>query len=207
MTSQRAPGDDLPDLIARVGGGDEAAIHELLTHYLADLRDYVHQKAGRELLAKEASVDLVQSVCREVLEEAATGGFRYRDESQFRGFLFQAALNKIRGKGRFHGRQRRSSRREVQAQGLDPSAAEALFQTLRTPSRSAAEREERQRFFAAFGRLTAAQQQVIQWARIDGLSHREIGDRLGLSEGSSRQHLARALARLASLACDPGTSS
>ena len=200
MSGPPSPRDGVPALLARVGSGDEVAARELLTRYLDALRDYVRQKAGRELLAKEASQDLVQSVCREVLEDAANRGFTYRDEGQFRAFLFQAALNKIRGKGRFHGRQRRASRREVQAQALEPSVADALFATMHTPSRSAAEKEERERFLLAFGRLSQQQQRLIEWARLDGLSHREIGARLGLSEGNSRVQLARALARLASLA-------
>ena len=203
VSSHPVPGDDLPALIARVGGGDEAAVRALLTHYLDDLHRYVHQKAGRELLAREASGDLVQSACREVLEDAAKGHFAYRDESRFRAFLFRAALNKIRGKGRFHGRERRNNRREVPVQSTGASVADTLFQTLRTPSHSAVEREERASFLAAFGKLTETQQQMIQWARIDGLSHRDIGDRLGVSEGNSRQLLARALARLASLAAGP----
>lgn len=203
MNGRPAPPDGVPALLARVGGGDEAAARALLTRYLDPLRVYVHQHAGRELLAKESSVDLVQSVCREVLEDAANGAFAYRDEGQFRAFLFQAALNKIRGKGRFHGRQRRSSRREVEAQGLEPSVADALFANLHTPSRSAAEKEERERFLQAFAQLTEPQQQLIEWAHIDGLSHKEIGARLAISEGNSRVQLARALARLASLAAAP----
>lgn len=202
MSAREDPKAAVPALLARLGGGDEVAARELLTRYLDDLKAYVHARAGRDLLAKEPSADIVQSVCREVLEDAANGAFAYRDEPRFRAFLFRAALNKIRGKGRFHARERRSARHEVGPGGSDGSTAEALFHTLRTPSRSAAEKEERERFVAAFALLNEQQRTLIQWSYLDGLPHREIAARLAISETYSRTLLARALARLASLATD-----
>jgi RNA polymerase sigma factor (sigma-70 family) len=193
---------DVPYLLARVGTGDESAVRTLLGEYLGDLQTYVRAHSGRRLLAREASQDLVQSICREVLEDAAAGTFEFRGEKQFRGWLFRTALNKIRSKGRFHGRERRGADREIPVQSLEPAAADALFASLHTPSRSAENREERERFFAAFARLSERDQNLIQWVRIDGLSHAEIAARLSVTEGNSRVMLARALARLATLAAE-----
>jgi RNA polymerase sigma factor (sigma-70 family) len=203
VVAPEEPADTIPSLLARAGTGDEAAVHALLTRYLDDLRRYISTHAGQKLKARETSQDLLQSVCREVLQDAADGGFRYRSEGQFRGFLFQAALNKIRGKGRYHGRKRRAADQELPADALSRSLADAVFLTMHTPSRSAADREEHARFLQAFAQLPETQQQLIQWARLDGLSHREIAQKLSISEVNSRVQLGRALARLATLAVGP----
>lgn len=178
--------------------GDTPALQALLTAHLDELRGYVVQHTGAQVKAREGSVDLVQSICREVLEDVAQGRVRYLGDREFRAFLFATALNKIRSKGRFHGRLRRRPEAEVAADS--PSVADALFAQLRTPSASAADREERERFSAAFAALSEQDQLLIQWSRIDGLSHREIAGRLGIKEGYSRTQLGRALARLSLLA-------
>ena len=190
-------GADVGQLVARAGSGDTQAVHGLIERFLPDLERFVGQQAGAALRRREATSDLVQSACREALEGLAGGGFDYRGEAAFRVWLFQVALRKVQQKGRFHAAGRRAPDAEIDA---SPSQAEQLFATLRTPSRSAADREERQRFAAAFERLEASQQQLIVWAHLDGLSHRQIAARLGVSEGNSRVLLARALSRLAQLA-------
>lgn len=190
-------GSDVGPLVSRAGSGDARAVRGLIERYLPDLERFVDQQAGAALRRRESASDLVQSACREALEGLADGRFEYRGESEFRAWLFQVALRKVQQKGRFHGAERRSPAAEID---VSPSHAEQLFATLRTPSRSAEDREERRRFAAAFERLDAQQQQMIVWAHIDGLSHRQIAERLGASEGSSRVMLARALSRLAQLA-------
>ena len=60
-------------------------------------------------------------------------------------------------------------------------------------------REEVERLRAALSKLPENYRQVIHLAHVDGLSHREIAERLGISEANSRVLLSRALARLATL--------
>lgn len=184
-------------LVARAGAGDVQALHGLIEHYLPELERFVDQQAGAALRRRESTSDLVQSACREALAGLADGGFDYRGEPEFRAWLFHVALRKVQQRGRFHGAGRRSPAAEIH---VSPSHAEQLFATMRTPSRSAEDREERQRFATAFERLDAQQRQLIVWAHIDGLSHRQIAERLGVGEGNSRVMLARALSQLARFA-------
>lgn len=184
-------------LVSRASSGDAGAVHGLLERYLPDLERFVDQQAGAGLRQRESPNDLVQSACREALEDLASGQFEYRGEAEFRSWLFGLALRKVQQKGRFHSAGKRSRKAEIEP---PPSRGEQLFQTLHTPSRSAADREEQRRFAAAFARLDEQQQHLIEWAHIDGLSHRQIADRLGVTVGNSRVLLARALSRLAQLA-------
>jgi RNA polymerase sigma factor (sigma-70 family) len=191
--------DDVDQMVARAGSRDDTAVAGLLARFLPDVERYVRQQMGRALQARESPSDLVQSACREVLEGLAGGRFEYRGESEFRSWLFTTALRKVQQRGRFHAAERRSAAAEIAATA---SRAEQLFCTLRTPSRSAADREDRRRFAAAFAQLDDQQQNVIVWVHLDGQSHREVAQRLGVSEGNSRVMLARALSRLARLAAE-----
>jgi len=187
-------------LVDQLSRGDPGAVPSLLERYLDDLRVYVDRHAGASLQGKETPADLVQSVCREVLEGVQRGAFEYRGEARFRQWLYQAALHKIQAKARFHGAQKRERGREQPlADGAD-SQQELPFGISRTPSRSAIDSEEQARFLAAMAMLPPEQRQVVEWAHLEGLPHKEIARRLGLSEPNSRMLLSRALAKLAKIA-------
>jgi RNA polymerase sigma factor (sigma-70 family) len=191
-----SPRDPLP----RVGGagqGDQAALLQLLEQHLPELRGFLHRHMGRELLGRESSADLVQSVCREVLERLAEERVQYRSPAEFKQWLYNAAMFKIRNRLKYWGAARRDGRQELPA--ADASQSEALFQTLWTPSQSASLKEGLARFEAALARLPAEQRQVIVQSRLEGRSHKEIAEQLGITESHSRVLLTRGLARLARL--------
>ncbi len=91
------------DLVRRAAGGDVAAVDALLLRYLPELEGYVARQAGAVLRQRESRSDLVQSVCREVLEDVRSQRFEYRGERQFRQWLYRVALRKVQGRGRFLG--------------------------------------------------------------------------------------------------------
>lgn len=196
--AQPADGE-VAGLVGQATSGDPAALHALLERYLPDLDGYVRRHTGAQLAQKESRSDLVQSVCREVLEDLAGGGFEWRGEAPFRQWLYQAALNKIQGKARFHGAQRRALDRE---QPLSEAGAQLDVQ--RTPSMSAADAEERERFRRALAQLPDAQRQIVEWSHFEGLPHKQIAERLGVTEAHSRVLLSRALAQLAKIATRGG---
>ena len=187
-------------LVDQLSRGDSHAVPSLLERYLDDLRAYIDRHTGSALQGKETPADLVQSVCREVLEGVQRGAFEYRGEAQFRQWLYQAALHKIQGKARYHDAQKREQGRSQPFDGSLDSQGELPFGVSRTPSRSAMDHEEQARFRAAMAQLLPEQRQLVEWAHFDGLPHKEIAARLGTSEANSRMLLSRALARLASIA-------
>ena len=176
---------------------------ELVGEYLPRLRGYVRVHMGRELQRRESVGDVVQSVCREVAEHAELLDFP--DEARFRSWLFKAALNKIREKARFHRRAKRDIGREAVPEGED-SEAEFLsiaYASVYAPSRQAVAREELERFELALAQLGEDQREVVALARIAGLPHDVVAERMGRSVGAVRQLLARALLKLQK-ALEPG---
>ena len=168
--------------------GDPVAIADVLAAYLPRLQRFVHLRLGPALRAREDTLDVLQSTVRELL---AAKDFEWRGEIEFRAWLFQAALNKIREKARFHGAERRAAAREERA-SAGPTAGGALHDL--TPSRVAMAKEELARLEGAFDRLTEAQREVLTLSRIVGLPHAVIAERLGKSEVAVRQLLVRAMA-------------
>lgn len=180
--------------------GDPAAIDEVLRAYLPRLQRFVHLRLGALLRQREDTLDIVQSTVRELLEEKE---FEWRGEVEFRAWLFQAALNKIREKGRFHGALKRAVDREVAPPSSGAGSASApsgglgeAIRDLTTPSRVAMAKEELQRLETAFTSLTEPQREVLTLARVAGLPHAVIAQRLGKSEVAVRQLLVRAMAAL-----------
>ncbi|MCB9882616.1 MAG: sigma-70 family RNA polymerase sigma factor [Planctomycetes bacterium] len=198
-----APEQDPRELVDQASRGDAVAIDELLQKYLPGLQRYLHVHAGGAVRAKESSSDLMQSVCREVLERLGTDRFEYRGEAEFKQWLYQAALLKIKNRQRFYRAEKRDVHREVwprESGTRDAEAFEALFRELATPSQDAMFREELERFESAFARLPENYQEVIHLAHFEKRSHREIAERLSVTEAHSRVLLSRALSRLAKLA-------
>ncbi len=187
--------DESRELLASASAGDAASVKSLLERFLPQLRAYVRLQMGQELRAKESSVDLVQSACREVLEHLDR--FQYKGESNFRHWLFTTALRKVRNRVAYY----RAAKREG-AQVLDTTSRQDAglldaYRTLRTPSQELIAQEEVEHLEAAFAELSPHSQQVVLLSRLVGLSHREIAATLGRTESSTRNLLYRALAELA----------
>tara|TARA_R110002072_G_scaffold177524_2_gene333471 strand:- start:57195 stop:57788 length:594 start_codon:yes stop_codon:yes gene_type:complete len=182
--------DPLKPLLEAATAGDAAALDELVSRYLPRLHAYVRLHMNAPLRAREASIDVVQSVCREVLEEREK--FVYQGEGPLIGWLLTTAMNKLRERARFAGRQKRDVRREKPADLVDP----ALYASLMTPSRDAIGREEVERLESALDRLSDEHREVIILARIIGLPHADIAEQMDRTASATRKLLGRALTKL-----------
>lgn len=171
--------------------GDQDALDRLLQLYLPQLHAFVHARLGSLLRARESSLDVVQSVCREVLE--ARGSFDFRGEDRFRAWLFTAALNKVRERHRRLHSDKRDIAREEPA--IDEGAA-AVMAHLLTPSQEAIGNETAHAVSEALAALTEEHREVVTLARLVRLPHRVIAEMLSRSEEATRQLLARAMVRL-----------
>jgi RNA polymerase sigma factor (sigma-70 family) len=197
-----SPSTPTPDLLERAGRGEEPAVRTLLERYLPSLRAFVRLNSGRLLRGRESCSDLVQSACREVLQNPQ--GFVYGGEAGFRQWLYRTALRKIAHRVEHWQAAKRDAARDVDPTPHDNAAtgdsAELLacYQAFYTPSQQAAAREELERVESAFDRLPEAHRQVIVMAKILGMTRAEIGAELGRSELAVRTLLSRALAQLAS---------
>lgn len=184
--------------MTRASGGEPQAVDVLLERHLPHLRAFVRLQAGGAIRAKESDSDLVQSVCREILQDL--GDFEYRGEAAFRQWLYTTALRKILDRVKYYHRDKRDVDREAaQPANAASSAADLVeaYGTFCTPSRHAMAREEAERIEAAFERLPENYREVIALSRVAGLNHAELAEHYGKDEAYCRTLLSRALARLA----------
>ncbi|MCR9246133.1 MAG: sigma-70 family RNA polymerase sigma factor [bacterium] len=179
------------DSILFASRGDQSALDEVVIRCTPRLRAYVRAHMGAHLRVREDSEDLVQSVCREVLEDIRQG-FEYRSRGAFLRWLFTCALNKIRARHRHQNRACRAADREVLFDTADAA-------TLLSPSRHAIGREQLDRLHAAFDRLSADDKEVVLLTHFVGLDRTELGEELGISTDAARMRLGRAMTRLAEL--------
>ena len=173
--------------------GDPKGIADVLAAYLPRLEQFVRVRLGPRLHSREETLDIVQSTVRELLCESR---FELRGEIEFRAWLFQAALNRIREKARFHAAEMRSPDREVLVGDSTSTGMPAIADVQPSPSRIAMAREELARVESAFAGLTEPQREVLTLSRIAGLPHAVIARQLGKSEVAVRQLLVRAMAAL-----------
>ena len=93
-------------LVAAAARQDRSAKEQLLVRHLPGLEAFVRLRMGAALRQLLTAPDVVQSVCREVLEDLTD--FEFRGEAAFRHWLYVRAENKLRMQGRFqrdHGPQ------------------------------------------------------------------------------------------------------
>ena len=180
-------------LLAAAAAGDRGALDELVVRNLPDLRAFVRLRAGPQVLVREGESDIVQSVCRDLLENAER--FRFGGEEGFRRWLFSAAMRKILKKHRFHTAQKRDVREEAAA------AQELLeaYSRIATPSRELGAIEEVDRIERAFAALPDDWREAVLLSRVVGLSRAEVAKQMGRTEDSVKNLLHRALARLTTL--------
>jgi len=186
MASGHVPPEDF-------GGADDPArpagapsLDALLIHYLPRLRAFVRVRANPLVREIESCSDVVQSVCREVLQGASR--FEYRGEAPFRAWLFRTALNKILERTRSMTQRKRDVRREVRTADYGDLAAVGP-----TASQVAAAGELSEQMERAFDLIPDQYREVIALSRIVGLPNAEIAAQLGRSEGAVRVLLSRAL--------------
>ncbi len=179
-------------------GADSAAhMQRLLEDHLPRLRAFIRLRTNQAIRAHESSSDLVQSVCREVLQDQ--GQFEFQGEAAFRNWLYTCALRKIVARDRHWHAQRRDVGREKALAGSDSSLGGDLldaYATLSTPSVLSVRKESEAAFEAAFDELTEEHREIVTLARLIGLSHAEIAAQLGKTEEACRQLLRRALIKL-----------
>jgi RNA polymerase sigma-70 factor (ECF subfamily) len=179
------------ELYERARGGDAAALELLLERYLPQLHAFVRIRLDAVVRARESSMDVVQSVCRDLL--GAREGFEFRGEDRFRAWLFTSALRKILEKQRFHRVEKRDPARELPAPTGDEGA---LAVSLLTPSLDAIGRETAEALESALDALSPEHREVITLARVVRLPHRVVAEVMGRTEAGVRQLLVRAMLRL-----------
>jgi len=191
---------DTQALVAAAQHRESGAVEQLLVRHLPGLEAFVRLRMGAALRSLMSAPDLVQSVCREVLEDL--GDFEFRGEAPFRHWLFVRAENKLREKHRYHRAEKRDHQKLEPM--TDVGRAASVYQTLCTPTRELALQESMRAVETAFDQLPDDYREAITLHKLCGLSHAEIAQRMGKSEGAVRNLVYRGISRLALLVDDNG---
>ncbi|QDU69972.1 RNA polymerase sigma factor [Engelhardtia mirabilis] len=185
--------NDDPELLRRLADGDDQALEALLIQHMPALHGFVRLRAGRQVRSREETIDLVQSVCREILVHRER--FEHPTENGFKRWLYATALRKIGHRAEHWRAAKRDAARDLP--DPDDKALLGAYASVCTPSRAAVAREEVARIEAAFDQLPDHYREVLVLRRIAGLDYADIAAELGKTEVNVRTILSRAMARLA----------
>ena len=188
------------ELIENATKGDDRAVESLLQQHLPGLRAFVRLQASPMIRAQESSSDIVQSVCREILQHVDR--YQYQGEANFKHWLFTTAMRKLTHRRDYYRAEKRDIARNATPPKPEFSGAEGLleyYSSFTTPSQHAMAREELARVEKAFDELPEHYREVILMARVVGLSRSEIAEKTGRTEGAVGTLLYRAMAELSGL--------
>ncbi len=188
--ADREPTDqEQREILMRAKAGDREAQDALCRLHIDCVHAWVRLKRSPLCASRESAMDVVQSAFRQAFVDI--GDFEWQGANSFRNWLISYAENKLRNRERYHRAERRNPEREV------GGSLSHFYATVVTPSRLGDAREQVEQFERGFFRLEEGDRDLIVMARIEGLSHAQIAERLGVTEVNSRKMLSRALVRLA----------
>ncbi|MDQ4078537.1 MAG: sigma-70 family RNA polymerase sigma factor [Chloroflexota bacterium] len=167
-------------LIRRARDGDTEAFGTLYVRYLDPIYRYIYFRMGEQSEAE----DITEQVFLKAWE--ALPGYEQRGHP-FSSWLYRIAGNMVVD---YH--------RRAETVRLAEVADEVIMQEMPVnPAEQVIRREEMATLAKAIAQLPDEQQQTIILRFIEGLSHSEVADLLGKSEGACRALQYRALAALA----------
>jgi RNA polymerase sigma-70 factor, ECF subfamily len=168
-------------LVDRARAGDEAALDSIVTrHYQA-----VYEVTYRILGETDEAADAAQDAFIKAIAALTS----FRKEASLRTWLLRIAANTARSAGR-----KTTSRREV---ALEPGGYEAVGGP--DPAQQAMVRTESERAAAALQQLPEKQRLAVSLRIYQDMSHREIAEVLGSSEGAARVNYHLGIKRLREL--------
>ena len=170
-------GGEIRGYLARIQAGDQQAAGELLLRYEAEVRLVVRRQLPRMLRSRFDSVDFLQSVWGSFFHRVRTVPTEFEDGRHLVAFLARAAKNKVIDEFRKAGSQKQDMRREepIWSDGDKPRDLAAFGET-------ASQVAEAREAFDHLRNLVPEERRAILELKAEGLSSKEIGDRLGISE-------------------------
>jgi RNA polymerase sigma-70 factor (ECF subfamily) len=168
---------DIPAFLARIQAGDEDAARDLLRRYEAEVRLVVRRQLPRLLRSRFDSLDFLQSVWGSFFRRVRSGPAEFEDSRHLVAFLARAAKNKVIDEYRRAASRKQDVHREepLWVDGVRPRDVAAVTDS---PSELAEARE----VFGRLRELVPEDRRTVVELKAEGLSSRDIGERLGISE-------------------------
>ena len=186
-------------LVTLAKDGDESALDQLCRVYSERVRWMMRLRMNKELRSKLESMDLAQDVLIHALR--GLGDFTYKNEGDFIRWLSKIAQNALRDNlDKLHA-DKRNVRKELPLDGYRSTTNSRFVGSpgpidITTPSMIMSRREDLAKLEKAIDMVKPEYREVIVLTKIEGLSYREIGDRLSKSDDAIRMLLSRAMASL-----------
>jgi RNA polymerase sigma-70 factor (ECF subfamily) len=184
---------ELADFLRRIQAGDEAAARELLRRFEAEVRLVVRRQLPRLLRSRFDSLDFLQSVWGSFFRRMRTAPTEFEDSRHLVAFLARAAKNKVIDEYRRAASRKQDMHREepLWGDGLRP-------RDVPDPADSPSEVAQAHEVLVRLRELMPRDRQAILEMKAEGLSSKDIGDRLGISERTVQRVLEELRRRMES---------
>lgn len=168
---------DIAGFLSRIQAGDDDAARELLARYEAEVRLVVRRQLPRLLRSRFDSLDFLQSVWGSFFRRVRGGPAEFDDSRHLVAFLARAAKNKVIDE------YRRAASRKADMHREEPLWADGGHpRDLADGGDTASQLAEAREAFGRLRDLLPKDRHVLLELKAEGLSSREIGRRLGVSE-------------------------
>jgi len=178
--------DEDQRLVAAVRRGDDRAFEALYSRYQRRIHAYVMRMVKDHGRAEDVTQEVFVSALR-----------RMRDTERpiaFKPWIYEIAKNACIDQFR---RSKRAEEVSLEADdGLAPSDYGRLVGSDPAPHDAVAAKQELNDLCGAFGGLSDTHHEILVLRELEGLSYREIGDRMGMSRPAVESTLFRARRRL-----------
>jgi RNA polymerase sigma-70 factor (ECF subfamily) len=185
-------------LVTLAKDGDQSALNKLFAVYNERVLRIVRMRMGQELRSKQESMDIVQDAFISALR--SLDNFTYQNEGDFLRWLSKIVENRIRDNIEKLHANKRDVRKEIPLNNTS-ATQDTIVGTFEpidtaTPSLIMSKGEGLNKLEKAIGELKPEYREVIILTKIEGLSHKEVGEKLGKSPDAVRMLLARAMSAL-----------
>jgi RNA polymerase sigma factor (sigma-70 family) len=184
----RREGDDITDhdLVARVRAGDERAFERLYTRYHRRIASYIQGMVHDHARAEDIAQDVFMSALRRMRETDRPIAFK--------PWVYEIAKNACIDQFR---RARRAEEVSMDADdGLGSADYGRLVSSGPTPDVAVDHKQQIDHLRGAFGGLSETHHEILVMRELEGLSYREIGEKLGMTRPAVESTLFRARRRL-----------
>ena len=187
------------ELVTLAKGGDDSALEQLCRVYGERVRRIIRLRMGKDIRPRLDSMDLVQDALLSAL--GGLESFTYKNEGDFLRWLARITQNVLRDNLDKLYTEKRDIRKEVQFENYGATTGGGFVGTpgpieSTTPSVIMSKKEDLDKLEKAIDQLKPDYREVIVFAKIDGLSYKEIADKLGKSIDSVGHQLSRAMVAL-----------
>jgi RNA polymerase sigma factor (sigma-70 family) len=173
-------------LVAAVRRGDDRAFERLYHRYHRRIQAYVFGMCKDHARAEDITQEIFVSALRRMRETERPIAFK--------PWIYEIAKNACIDQ---HRRARRAEEVSLQSEdGLAPHDYGRLINGDPTPDVAVTVKQDLDNLCGAFGGLSETHHEILVMRELEGLSYREIGDRLGMSRPAVESTLFRARRRL-----------